>query len=114
MNSKAYLQGVCMSFVVDENVSKRIISLRFLLIVFVIFIHNNPTEVNFADGTEIYTIPIYVNIIRELISNIIARTAVPLFFLISGFLLYTKETKFIPVLKKRVGQYYYLIFYGTS
>jgi fucose 4-O-acetylase-like acetyltransferase len=67
----------------------------------VVFIHNNPTEVNFSTGTEIYTIPVYVNIIRELISNIIARIAVPLFFLISGYLLYIKEEKFVTVIKKR-------------
>jgi fucose 4-O-acetylase-like acetyltransferase len=67
----------------------------------VVFIHNNPTEVNFAGGTETYTIPEYVNAIRELISNIIARIAVPLFFLISGYLLYLKEEKFITVLKKK-------------
>jgi fucose 4-O-acetylase-like acetyltransferase len=67
----------------------------------VVFIHNNPTEVNFASGTEIYTIPVYINVIRVLISQIIARVAVPLFFLISGYLLYAKETNFITVLKKK-------------
>lgn len=66
-----------------------------------VFIHNNPTEINFAGGTEIYIIPQYVNIVRELISNIIARIAVPLFFLISGYLLYAKENKFFEVLKKK-------------
>jgi fucose 4-O-acetylase-like acetyltransferase len=86
---------------VNKNISKRIHSLRFLLIVFVVFIHNNPTRVNFAGGTEIYIIPGYVNITRLLISNIIAGTAVPLLFLISGYLLYIKETRFIAVFKKK-------------
>jgi fucose 4-O-acetylase-like acetyltransferase len=86
---------------ISEDLSKRINSLRFLLIVFVVFIHNNPTEVNFAEGTEIYEIPLYVNIVRNLISNIFGRIAVPLFFLISCFLLYAKETKFITILKKK-------------
>jgi fucose 4-O-acetylase-like acetyltransferase len=84
-----------------EDLSKRIVSLRFLLIVFVVFIHNNPTKVNFADGTEVYEIPFYVDIVRHLISGIVARIAVPLFFLISGFLLYAKESAFIPVIKKK-------------
>jgi hypothetical protein len=87
--------------VIDESLSKRIKSLRFLLIVFVVFIHNNPQFVNFAGGTEIYTIPAYVNLVRTLISGIICSVAVPLFFLIAGFLLYAKETAFLPVLKKR-------------
>jgi surface polysaccharide O-acyltransferase-like enzyme len=67
----------------------------------VVFIHNYVTEVNFSDGTAIYEIPLYVEKIRYLISQIIARVAVPLFFLISGFLLYTKETKYTTTLKKK-------------
>jgi surface polysaccharide O-acyltransferase-like enzyme len=67
----------------------------------VVFIHNYVTEVNFSDGTEIYEIPLYVEKIRYLISQIIARVAVPLFFLISGFLLYTKKTKYTTTLKKK-------------
>jgi surface polysaccharide O-acyltransferase-like enzyme len=86
---------------IEEDLSKRINSLRFLLIVFVVFIHNNPTEINFSNGTEIYVVPAYVNIIIELISNIIARVAVPLFFLISGYLLYAKGENFLTVLKKK-------------
>jgi fucose 4-O-acetylase-like acetyltransferase len=67
----------------------------------VVFIHNVITEVKFADGTEVYQIPLYVEKIRYLLSEIIARIAVPMFFLIAGYLLYTKETKFIAVLKKK-------------
>ncbi|MDR1225449.1 MAG: acyltransferase [Prevotellaceae bacterium] len=84
---------------INENLSKRISSLRFLLIVFVVFAHNNPTTVNFANGTETYDIPSYVNVVRRLISEI--RTTIPLFFLLSGFLLYAKETKLTTVLKKK-------------
>jgi hypothetical protein len=69
--------------------------------VFVVFIHNNVSFVNFAGGTETYEIPVYVEKIRYAISDIIARVAVPLFFLISGLLLYAKETRFIAVLKKK-------------
>jgi surface polysaccharide O-acyltransferase-like enzyme len=87
--------------IVDSILSKRINSLRFLLIVFVVFIHNYVTEVNFSGGTEIYEIPLYVEKIRYLISQIIARVAVPLFFLISGFLLYIKETKYTTTLRKK-------------
>ena len=37
------------SCMIDEETSKRITSLRFLLACFVVFIHNHPQEVNFAD-----------------------------------------------------------------
>ena len=87
--------------ILDEGLSKRITSLRFLLIIFVVLIHINFDNIKFAGNTARYNIPEYVHIIRTLISEIIARAAVPMFFLISGFLLYTKDTRFLPNLKKK-------------
>jgi surface polysaccharide O-acyltransferase-like enzyme len=87
--------------VIEKNLSKRINSLRFLLIVFVVFIHNTPDEINFHGNIDVLQIPLYVEKIRYLISGIISRVAVPMFFLISGFLLYSKEKYFIIVLKKK-------------
>lgn len=89
--------------IIDENLSERIISLRFLLIAFVVFIHNNPVEVNFAGYSEIYEIPVYADKIRTLLSDILTRVAVPLFFLIAGCLLYAKESNFFVVLKKKAA-----------
>jgi surface polysaccharide O-acyltransferase-like enzyme len=86
---------------IDSNLSKRINALRFLLIVCVVFIHNTPEEINFHGNVDILEIPLYVDIIRNLISGIIARVAVPMFFLISGFLIYSKENDFVIVLKKK-------------
>ncbi|MGP1561785.1 MAG: hypothetical protein ACTTIC_06830 [Helicobacteraceae bacterium] len=42
---------------IDSFVSKRIDALRFLLIVLVVFIHNNITEVNFAGSSLIVAPP---------------------------------------------------------
>lgn len=85
----------------DEILSKRITSLRFLLIVLVIFIHNNIFFVNLGTGTIVLEIPKYVSDIKYLVSDIIARIAVPLFFLISGYLLYLKENTFTQILTKK-------------
>jgi peptidoglycan/LPS O-acetylase OafA/YrhL len=73
---------------VDSVLSKRIHSLRFLLIVFVVFIHNGVIDkgVNFSDGTQTFKIPLYVAKAKEL-AGTFTGIAVPLFFLISGFLL---------------------------
>ena len=76
----------------SEQESKRITSLRFLLIVLVIFIHNNGSEVaNTAVSGAV----------RLLFSEILARTAVPLFFFLSGYLLFLKERSYKEVLKKK-------------
>jgi surface polysaccharide O-acyltransferase-like enzyme len=87
---------------VDSILSKRIHSLRFLLIVFVVFIHGGviDTSVNFSDGIQTFEAPFYVTKIQEL-TDTITCVAVPLFFLMSGFLLYAKEPSFFENLKKK-------------
>ena len=85
---------------IGENVSKRINSLRFLLMVFVVIIHNGIAEKTFTERGIAAVIPDYVENIQRLI-GIITATAVPLFFLISSYLLYIKEKDFVPVLKKK-------------
>jgi surface polysaccharide O-acyltransferase-like enzyme len=88
--------------ILDSSLSKRIHSLRFLLIVFVVFIHGGviDTTVNFADGVQTFEVPFYVAKIQEL-TDAITCVAVPLFFLMSGFLLYIKEPSFSKNLKKK-------------
>jgi surface polysaccharide O-acyltransferase-like enzyme len=77
------------SDILDSILSKRIHSLRFPLIVFVVFIHGGviDTSVNFADGTQTFEVPFYVGKIQEF-TDTITCVAVPLLFLISGFLVY--------------------------
>jgi fucose 4-O-acetylase-like acetyltransferase len=69
--------------------------------VFVVFVHNDITQVTLVNNTQIYELPIYIEKIYTLLSGIIAYLANPMFFIISGFLLYSKETKFLTVLKKK-------------
>lgn len=76
----------------NKQESKRITSLRFLLIVLVIFIHNNGSEVT---NTAVS------GAVRLLFSEILARAAVPLFFFLSGYLLFQKPRSYKEVLKKK-------------
>jgi fucose 4-O-acetylase-like acetyltransferase len=68
----------------------------------VVFIHNTVIEkgVNLPDGIQTFEIPLYVAKVRELVESF-TTTAVPLFFLISGFLLFIKEPKYMENLKKK-------------
>jgi fucose 4-O-acetylase-like acetyltransferase len=86
----------------DALLSKRIHSLRFLLIIFVVFIHNTVIDrgVNFADGTQTFEVPFYVSKLKEF-AGTFTSIAVPLFFFISGFLLYTKEPTFLGNFRKK-------------
>lgn len=78
------------SIVKEDQLQSKVISfLRFPLIVAVVFIHSQPSGVNIGgislvDSNDLNTYT-YVNF---LISEVIARVAVPLFFFISGFLFF--------------------------
>ena len=82
---------------ITENLSKRIKSLQFILIFLVVTVH---TLVWFHIVIKTPE-PVYVEKIRILFSDIIAKAAVPMFFLISSFFLYSKEENFVAVLKKK-------------
>lgn len=80
----------------QEKLQSQIISfLRFPLIVAVVFIHCNPGIV-ILNGQSIingYEFPVYEEI-RYFISDIVARIAVPTFFVISGFLFFRNTDGF--------------------
>lgn len=70
----------------DSDSSDRLASLRFPLIVGVVFIHAYSTEVRLSHSTVgIEQTPFVLDLIRNLLSQGIARIAVPTFFLMSGY-----------------------------
>jgi fucose 4-O-acetylase-like acetyltransferase len=90
-------------YTIDIELSKRINSLRFLLIFFVVFIHNAAIGqgVNFSDGTEMFDVPFYVKTVITVVSSFTCA-AVPLLFIISSYLLYSKENSFVVNIKKKL------------
>ena len=92
---------------VDSEASARITLLRFLLIVGVVFIHGYDTKVTVAGELLGASSPGGIaTFIRDLISQGIARTAVPLFYLLSGYFFFWNFTwsvgRYIAKLRSRV------------
>lgn len=70
----------------DEHSSARLSSLRFPLIVGVIFIHAYHAQVGFSSGIAgVGNSGFISEFVRSLISQGIARVAIPLFFVMSGY-----------------------------
>jgi fucose 4-O-acetylase-like acetyltransferase len=99
-NSKQQTANSKQQTAVDPSLSKRVNSLRFLLIVFVVIIHNGISAKAFSQRNIIAVIPDYVENVQRLI-GIITAIAVPMFFLFSAYFLYIKEQKYASVLKKK-------------
>lgn len=90
-----------------ESRSKRITVLRFPLIVAVVFIHAYVVGEPVASAVSDDVFAAISRFVRNFISQGVARTAVPIFFLIAGYLFYrnfslTRETYFSK-LRSRVG-----------
>ena len=75
---------------VSANVSSRLKAIRLPLIVGVVFIHAYSTQVLLGGGQRAGAAHVAFSafFIRNLISQGIARIAVPMFFLMSGFLFF--------------------------
>jgi surface polysaccharide O-acyltransferase-like enzyme len=92
----------------DKVSSERLSSLRFPLIAGVVFIHAYNTELDFSNGVVGVADTSYlVDFIRNLVSNGIARLAVPLFFLMSGYFLFLgfswSKENYIAKIKSRIN-----------
>lgn len=91
---------------IPESTSRRITSLRFLLIVMVVFIHNNFTQENIeevaAGGTYIlFNQNLVGKWVQLFISDGIACAAVPLFFLFAAYLQAKKADSYGTLLRKK-------------
>ena len=94
---------------INANSSLRIDLIRFPLIIFVVFIHAYKSKIAFSGGgvqLGIVDTNFTVNFIRDLISGVFAQLAVPIFFLLSGYLFFTgfnwSFNNYLIKLRKRV------------
>ena len=93
--------------IIPEEISKRITSLRFLLIALVVFIHNNFTLKSIAESIEnggpdiLFIQNAFGRWVQLFISEGIARCAVPLFFLFAAYLQGIKNDNYKTLLKKK-------------
>jgi surface polysaccharide O-acyltransferase-like enzyme len=86
----------------DTYLSKKISVISFLSIILVVFIHSNNLTTRFLGSTQTLAGSDVNNFIQLFISNGVARIAVPLFFLISGYLFFFN---FNPTLNSFIVKY---------
>lgn len=81
--------------------SDRIRIIKWIAIVMVVFLHAYTTEVNFADGNRTVSLPEWLMLLETGVSQIIARSGVPIFFLLSAVLLFCADRSYKNVIKKK-------------
>ena len=85
----------------DKTISKIIDFIRFPMACAVVLLHTPGKYTNWSHYTldDLKYFSLYDHM--SLISNIICQIAVPIFFLISGYLFYNKEKSYTQKLRKR-------------
>lgn len=89
------------------KISRRITALRFLLIVLVVFIHNNfnsdsIAEIIAAGGKDVlFNQSVVGKWVQLFVSDGLSRSAVPLFFVFASYLLFMKNDSYGSMLKKK-------------
>jgi len=87
---------------ISKDISQRITILRFPLIIGVVFIHSSGSLIAFSEGSiGLEKIPFLSSLVQNCISNVFARIAVPMFFLISGFLFFQNFALRLDVIKSK-------------
>lgn len=85
----------------SKEESERIKIIKFISIIFVVYIHSYATSVNFSDGADALYLPLWLKTFEDCLSQVIARCGVPIFFLLSAILLFKSERPYLPTLKKK-------------
>ncbi|QTQ14410.1 acyltransferase [Treponema parvum] len=86
----------------DEINSKRITSLRYLLICFVVFIHANLTPDNAINYYHYdFAQPYWIEVFKNIVCGTLGEAAVPLFFFFASILQFSKADTYPALLKKR-------------
>lgn len=81
--------------------SDRIRIVKWIAIVMVVLLHAYTTEVSFADGNRMASLPVWLILLETGVSQIIARSGVPIFFLLSAVLLFRADRSYKDVIRKK-------------
>ena len=93
-----------MCYQIDERESKRIVCLRAICVVMIIYLHQYAGDLTNASFCVSGEIPqnVFLQDVQYYISRIVTFTAVPLFFVLSSVLLYSKKFTWKDNMKKKL------------
>ena len=90
------------TYTLSKEESDRLNILKYIAIVFVVYIHSYPLNLTFEEGNLHLVMPQWLMLIREVWSQTVSLCAVPLFYLISAVLLFRKKRDYKTTIKQKV------------
>lgn len=89
-------------YYLSEEESDRIKIIKFIAIVFVVYIHSYSGEMSFLNQGNVIYMPEWLQLFEYSISQVISRCGVPVFFLTASVLFFKRERKFGDVFRNKV------------
>lgn len=86
---------------ISKEESEKITIIKTLLVILIVFIHANKSEIHFASENLILQVPVWLEYFKYAVSRGICRSAVPLYFLLSSILLYRCDFNFKSTISSR-------------
>ena len=96
------MNSVTKEYLITKQDSRTIFVFKGVLAVMVVFIHANYGGINLSTGNIEFGLPVWLEIVRQILSEYIPRCAVPGFFVIAAVLLYKKPFSWKGNMKKKV------------
>lgn len=90
------------AYVLSKEESDRLNILKYISIIFVVYIHSYSVCVNFAEGSTALALPGWLLSFENLVSQVIARCGVPIFFLLSSVLLFKTSRDYKKTIKSKI------------
>lgn len=90
------------SYIITADNSKRIAIFKLWLTIMVVYLHSYSDKINLLSGQIVFDMPQWLYTLKYLISQSIARCAVPSFFLLSAILLYRNPFSWGDNLRKKI------------
>ena len=90
------------TYQLSKEESDRLNILKYIAIIFVVYIHAYAVDIHFADGPVTLFLSQWLLCFENLISQTIARCGVPLFFLTSSVLLFQKQRDYHATIKRKI------------
>ena len=87
------IKGELMYYLSEEE-SDRIKIIKFIAIIFVVYIHSYSGEMSFLNQGNVIYMPEWLQLFEYSISQVISRCGVPVFFLTASVLFFKRERKF--------------------
>ena len=97
---------------ISECESKRITSLRFLLIIFVVFIHNIDKNEAINYYHLAFEEPAAITWFKTFVMGILGGAAVPIFFVFAAYLQFAKQDDYKSLIKNVQKAFLFLTFCG--